>query len=62
MREVVMQNAEPDYTREAAEILLQILDIIYENVDLEQVAYNSTQINAEERTQLLRILGYFEGF
>ena len=62
MREVVMQNAEPDYTREATEILLQILDIIYENVDLEQVAYNSTQINAEERTQLLSIPGYFEGF
>ena len=62
MREVVMHNAEPDYAREATEILLKILDVIYEKVDLEQVADNSTQLNAEERTQLLSIHGYFEGF
>ena len=28
--------------------------------DLKQVAYNSTQLNNEEITQLLRLLGYLE--
>ena len=51
---VVMQTAEPVSTREATERLVKILDSIYANADLEHIAANATQLNAEERTQLLR--------
>ena len=57
-----MQTAEPVSTREATEILLKILDITYAKAYLKQVAYNSTQLNYEERTKLLRILEYFYEF
>ena len=40
--------------------MVKILDGAYENVYLKQVADNSTQLNAEERTQLLRILKDFK--
>ena len=32
------------------------LDSIYAKIDLEQVAHNSTQLNADERTELIGIL------
>ena len=54
-----MQAAEPDSTREATEIFIKIIGIIYAKADLKQVANNATQLNAEERTQLLRLLKYF---
>ena len=53
MRKVVMHIAVPVSTREATEILVQILNIIYAKADLKQVSNNATQINAEEWTQLL---------
>ena len=56
MREVVIQAAEPASTRKSTERIVKILDITYAKEDLKQVADNSTQINAEERTLLLSLL------
>ena len=61
MCEVVMQTAEPASTIEATDILVNIIDSAYENVDLKQGANNATQLNYENRTQLLRLLKYFKG-
>ena len=52
MREVKMQTVEPFYSIEATERLVKILDITYEKSDLEQVANNTTHMNADEITQL----------
>ena len=38
----------------------KIFDSTYARTDLEQVAANATQLNAEERTQILRILQNYE--
>ena len=56
MREVVMQNAEPDSTLEANERMVKILDSTYAKSDLKQVADNATQMNDEERTLVLSLL------
>ena len=42
--------------------MVKILNSTYSKSDLEQVAANTTQINSEEKTQLLRLLKDFEGF
>ena len=55
-----MKTEEPASTREATEILVKIINITYAKADLKQVADNATQLNAEERTQLLRLLKDFE--
>ena len=62
MREVVMQTAEPASTIEATDRMVKILDSTYVNVkaDLNQLSDNATQLNAEERTQLLSLLEDFE--
>ena len=60
MREVVIHTAEPVSTREANERLVKILYSTYFRVDLKKVTDNATQINAEERTQLLSLLGDFK--
>ena len=39
---------------------MKILNITYTNIDLKQVAANTTHLNAEERTQLLMLIKYFE--
>ena len=62
MRKVVMQTAEPASKREATEKLVKILNISYATSDIEHVADKATKLNAEEITQLLRILEYFEDF
>ena len=56
MREVAIQTAEPASTQEDTELMVKILDSTYAKSDLEQVVANSSQMNAEERTMLLRIL------
>ena len=45
MCEVVIQTAEPYSTREATDILVEILDSTYAKADLEQVANNETHLN-----------------
>ena len=60
MHEVAIQTAEPVSTREATDRMVKILDINYENADLEQVAANATHLNADESTQLLGLLKEFE--
>ena len=60
MREVVMQTTETDSTREATGVLVKSIKSNYGNEDLKQVADNLTQLNSEERTQLLRLLENFE--
>ena len=62
MQEVVIQTKEPVYTRGDTERLVKIIDITYVKADLEHVAAKSSQPNAEERTQLLRLFQYFEDF
>ena len=42
--------------------MVKILNSTYEKVDLEQVANNAIQLNAEEITLLLSILEDFEEF
>ena len=56
MRKVVIQTVEPASTREATEILVKIIDSYYAKEDLKQVSNNATHINAEEKTQLLRLI------
>ena len=51
-----MQTAEPDSIIYATERLVKIIDSNYKNIDLNQVAANATQLNVEERTQVLRLL------
>ena len=60
MCKVVMKTAEPASTREATEQMVKILDSTNPNSDLKQVAYNTTQLNAEEITLLPSILEDFE--
>ena len=62
MREVVMQTVEPDSIREDTEKMVKILNSTYAKADLKQVFNNATQMNAEERTQLLSILEDFKDF
>ena len=54
-----MQTEEQASTIEATEILVKILDSNYVKADLKQVDNNATQMNTEERTQILRLIKYF---
>ena len=60
MRKVVMQTEETYSTIETTEIIVKIINNIYAKTDLKQVTNNATQLNAEETTQLLRLLENFE--
>ena len=60
MGEAVMQNSEPDSTREATEPMVKILDSNCEKADLKQVVDNAVQNNYEDRAQLLSLLEEFE--
>ena len=62
MHGVVMQTAEPASTRKATDRLVKILGSYYLKAELKQVANNATQLNAEERTQVLRLLEYSGDF
>ena len=62
MREVVMHTTEPASTREATEGMVKILDSTYVKADIKHVAHNSTELNAEEGTQLLSLLKDSEEF
>ena len=55
-----MQTTESVSTREATERLLKIFDSTYAKAYLKQVANNATHINAEEKTQIISLLEYFE--
>ena len=55
-----MQTAEPASTIEDTVRLVKILDSTYAKTDLKQVANNETHMNADEITQLLRLLEDFE--
>ena len=55
-----MQTSELKYTREATESLVKIIDSTYVKAELKQVANNVTQLNFEERSQLLRLLEDFD--
>ena len=60
MREVVMKTVEPASTIEATVRLVKTLSSTYAKTDLKQLVDNTTRLNADERTQLLRLLKYFE--
>ena len=60
MCEVIIQNVEPVSTRESNKRLVKILDSTHAKADLKQAANTSTQLNNEERTKLLRPIGYLE--
>ena len=55
-----MHTEEPAFTIEATNRFVKILDITYANVKLKQLVASATQMNAEEITQLLRLLEDFE--
>ena len=50
-----MQTAETASTRDANEILLKIIESTYVKLNLKQVFNKATQLNYEERTQLLAL-------
>ena len=60
MRELVMQTVEPVSTIKATEIWVKIINITYAKSDLKKVDNNATQMNAKERTQLIRLPEHFE--
>ena len=60
MSKVVMNNTEPVSTKKATERVVKILDITYENKDLELVAAKKTHMNSDERTKLLGLIKDFE--
>ena len=60
MHEVVMQTEEPTSTREANDKLLKILYSAYEKADLKKAYNHATHMNADKRTQLLRLLDDIE--
>ena len=51
-----MHSVEPVSTREATDTLVKISDSTYAKANLKYVANNTTQLNNEERTPLLRLL------
>ena len=55
-----MQTTEPVSTREATDRLVKILESTYEKEYLKQVSDKATQMIAEEITELIRLLKYFE--
>ena len=55
-----MQTTETDSTREATGRLFKTINSNYLKEDLKQVADKATQLNSEERTQLLMLLEDFE--
>ena len=57
-----MQTVEPVSTREDTERPVKILDSNYTKAYLEQVFANVTQMNDEDRTELLGILNYLRYF
>ena len=60
MHEVVIKTLEPFSTRIYTEILVKILDITYVRAYLKQVIDNTTQLNVEEKTELLSLLIDYE--
>ena len=60
MREVVMQTADPASTQEATELMLKILDSNYVKAEFKQTVNNDSQLNAEERTLLIRFIEDFK--
>ena len=60
MHDVVMRTEEPDSTRDATKRLVKIRGSTYARAELNHAANNAIHMNAEERTQLLRILEYFK--
>ena len=60
MHEMVMQTSEPFSTREATERLLRTIESVYEKAYLEHTPSNTTHLNTEEKTQLLRLLKDFK--
>ena len=60
IRKVEIHIEELFYNREDTDSLLKILDSTYVKACLEQIAANATKLNYEDRTQLLRLLQYFE--
>ena len=59
MSKVEMQTAKSASTRVSTERLFRILDSTYARENHKQVAHDTTHLNAEERTQSLRLLEYF---
>ena len=60
IHEVVMQTSEPVSRSESNERLVKIPNSTYAKADLEQVSNNTTQMNADKRTQLLSLLQDFK--
>ena len=62
MSKVVIQTTEPASTRDYTEILAKTLDSNYTKEDLEQVAANSVQLNAEWIIKIMIRINEFEDF
>ena len=60
MSKVDMQTAESAFTREATERLVRILDSTYKRANRQHATHDATHLNADERTQSLRLLEYFQ--
>ena len=60
--DIVMQNAEPAYTIEATDIVVNILNITYEKSNLDKVAATEVQLDEYQHKRLWSLLTEFEGF
>ena len=58
--EVVIQKAEPDSTREDAEVFLSIINSTYAKDSLEKVSENVVQLNSGQDKNLLGLINEFE--
>ena len=56
-----MHTAEPVYTREATEMIVKNIYSTYVKSYHEQLAANATQLNSEDKTQLLGLINDFDG-
>ena len=56
MRQVVVQAKKSASTREATDILVKIIYSNYMKSDLKLIDNKATQLNTEERNELLRLL------
>ena len=62
MSEVVMHTAEPQFAKEATEIMAKIIDSTYDKSYLEQVVANEVQPEVDDRIDLPSLLNELEYF
>ena len=60
IRELIIQTAEADYTKEENEKIINVLDRTYNNYRLDKVVYSTTQLNPQEIKWSLGLIKEFK--